>query len=79
MSNTAYAAFIEDCRRERVTLIGLIEAMENKMLGAGLPITIPDSMNAPTQALVISMQRTLADLNTLIAQYEADTTSKAPG
>jgi len=75
MPDAAYAAFVEDCRRERASLIGLIEAMENKMLGAGLPITIPESMNAPTQALVASMQRTLADLETLISQYEADTAS----
>jgi|HubBroStandDraft_2_1064218.scaffolds.fasta_scaffold2276435_2 hypothetical protein len=79
MPDAAYAAFIEDCRRERASLIGLIEAMENKMLGAGLPITIPEPMNAPTQALVTSMQRTLADLEVLISQYEADTASKEQG
>jgi hypothetical protein len=76
MPDTAYAAFIEDCRRERASLIGLIEAMENKMLGAGLPISIPESMNAATQTLVTSMQRTLVDLETLISQFEADSASK---
>jgi hypothetical protein len=76
MPDAAYAAFIEDCRRERASLIGLIEAMENKMLGVGVPITIPDSMNAQTKAVVTSMQRTLADLETLIDQYEADPASK---
>ena len=75
MPDAAYAAFIEDCRRERASLIGLIEAMENKMLGAGMPITIPEFMNAPTQALLTGMQGTLADLETLIARYEADPAS----
>jgi len=37
MPDSNYAAFIEDCRRERASLVGLIEAMENKMLGAGCP------------------------------------------
>lgn len=72
MPDSNYAAFIEDCRRERASLIGLVEAMENRMLGAGMPITIPDAMNAPTEALVTSMTRTIRDLDTLIATYEAD-------
>jgi hypothetical protein len=72
MPDSNYAAFIEDCRRERASLIGLVEAMENKMLGAGLPITIPHAMNAPTEALVASMTRTIGDLDTLIAAYEAN-------
>ena len=72
MPDSNYAAFIEDCRRERASLIGLVEAMENKMLGAGLPITIPQAMNAPTEALIASMTRTIGDLDTLIAAYEAN-------
>ena len=72
MPDSNYAAFIEDCRRERASLIGLVEAMESKMLGAGLPITIPQAMNAPTEALVASMTRTIGDLDTLIAAYEAN-------
>jgi hypothetical protein len=72
MPDTGYAAFVEDCRRQRASLIGLIEAIENKMLGAGVPIVIPESMNALTQALLASMQHTLAVLKRLIAQYETD-------
>ena len=72
MPDSNYAAFIEDCRRERASLIGLVEAMESKMLGAGLPITIPQAMNAPTEALVASMTRAIRDLDTLISAYEAN-------
>ena len=71
MPDSNYAAFIEDCRSERASLIGLVEAMENKMLGAGLPMTVPEALNAPTQALLASMTRTITDLETLIAAYEA--------
>lgn len=70
MSDTAYAAFIEDCRRERATLIGLIEAVENKMLAPGSPIEVPENMAATTQTALLSMQRTVSDLSTLIGQYE---------
>ena len=71
-SQSNYAAFIEDCRQERASLIGLVEAMESKMLGAGLPMTIPQAMNAPTEALVASMTRAIRDLDTLISAYEAN-------
>ena len=46
--NSNFAGFIEDCRRERAALIGLVEALENKMLGAGMPIIIPASLNKLT-------------------------------
>lgn len=72
MPDSNYAAFIEDCRRERASLIGLVEAMESRMLGAGLPITIPQAMNAPTEALIASMTRAIGDLDTLISTYEAN-------
>lgn len=72
MPDSNYAAFIEDCREERASLIGLVEAMENKMLGAGMPMTIPQALNAPTQVLVASMTRVIGDLDTLIAAYEAN-------
>jgi hypothetical protein len=67
-----YAAFIQDCRDQRAALIGLVEAMNTKMLGAGMPITIPDAMNEPTKAMVASMVRAIEDLGTLIAAYEAN-------
>jgi hypothetical protein len=72
MPDSNYAAFIEDCRQERASLIGLVEAMENKMLGAGMPMIIPQALNAPTEALVASMTRVIGDLDTLIAAYEAN-------
>ena len=39
---------------------------------AGLPMTVPQAMNAPTEALIASMTRTIGDLDTLIAAYEAN-------
>ncbi|HEX4106203.1 MAG TPA: hypothetical protein VHX92_08220 [Rhizomicrobium sp.] len=72
MPDSNYAAFIEDCRRERAALIGLVEAMESKMLGAGMPMTIPQALNAPTEALLASMTRVIGNLDTLIAAYEAN-------
>jgi hypothetical protein len=72
MSDSNYAAFIEDCRQERASLIGLVEAMESKMLGAGMPMTVPQAMNAPTEALVASMTRAITDLDILITAYEAN-------
>jgi hypothetical protein len=72
MPDSNYAAFIEDCRRERASLVDLIEAMENKMLGAGLPMAIPEALNAPTKALIGSMTRAVGDLDALIAAYEAN-------
>ena len=46
MSDSAYANFIEDCVQERASLMGLIEAIENKMLAPGMPIAIPEAMDA---------------------------------
>jgi hypothetical protein len=72
MPDSNYAAFIEDCRQQQALLIGLVEAVENKMLSAGLPMTIPDALNARTQALIVSLTRAITDLETLIAAYEAN-------
>lgn len=72
MPDSNFAAFIEDCRRERASLVGLIEAMENKMLGAGLPMTIPQALDAPTKALIGGMTRAVEDLDALITAYEAN-------
>jgi hypothetical protein len=46
MSDAAYANLIEDCLQERASLIGLIEAIESKMLAPGMPIAIPKVMDA---------------------------------
>jgi hypothetical protein len=35
-------------------------------------MTVPQAMNAPTEALVASMTRVIEDLGTLIAAYEAN-------
>lgn len=72
MPDTAYAEFIEDCRRQRASLIGLVEAMENGMIGPGQPMTAPASVAAPQQAARQSLQQALADLEKLIAAYEAN-------
>ena len=69
--NSNCAGFIEDCRRERAALIGLVEALENKMLGAGMPIIIPASLNKLTADTLDGFKRTVADLEALIAAYEA--------
>ena len=50
MTDSAYANFIEDCVQERASLIGLIEAIESKMLAPGMPITIPEAMDAKVNA-----------------------------
>ena len=70
--NSNFAGFIEDCRRERAALIGLVEALENKMLGAGMPIIIPASLNKLTADTLDGFKRTVADLEALIAAYEAN-------
>jgi len=72
MPDSNFAAFIEDCRRERASLVGLIEATESKMLGAGLPMTIPEALNAPAKTLIASMTRAVGDLDALITAYEAN-------
>jgi hypothetical protein len=41
VSDSVYASFIQDCVEERASLIGLMEAMQNKMLAPGMPIAIP--------------------------------------
>ena len=50
MTDSAYANFIEDCLQERASLIGLIEAIESKMLAPGMPIAIPEAMDAKVEA-----------------------------
>jgi hypothetical protein len=72
MPDAAYAEFIEDCRRQRASLIGLIEAMENAMLGPGRPMTAPSGAAEAQKAARASLSRALADLEALIAAYEAN-------
>jgi len=72
MPDSNFAAFIEDCRQEHAALVGLVEAMENRMLGPGLPMAIPQALNAPLDTLVAGMTRTISDLDALITAYEAN-------
>ena len=65
MSDAAYANLIEDCVQERASLIGLIEAIESKMLAPGMPITIPEAMDA--RVFDPKERRTVLRL---IAEYE---------
>ena len=71
MEKSGYAAFIDQCRDERASLMGTIHMMEDRKLGVGTPITIPAAMNHATVAAVASMRRTVAELDALIAAYEA--------
>jgi hypothetical protein len=70
--NSNYAMFVEDCRRERASLAGLIEALENKMLGAGMPIVIPAPMSKLTAGTLDAFKRAIISLDALIAAYEAN-------
>ena len=76
MSDSAYAAFIEDCVQERASLIGLIEAIENKMLAPRVPIAIPEAMETKMEATFAAFKDTVAQLNILIDAYEADPDAK---
>jgi len=66
-----YAAFIEECRAERNSINALIHRMEKGQLGIGMPITLP-KVNEATANAVAGMKRTVADLDALIAAYEAE-------
>jgi hypothetical protein len=72
MSDSGYVAFIEDCVQERASLIGLIEAIESKMLAPGMPIAIPEAMTAKVNATLAAFEQTVAQLDILIDAYEAD-------
>jgi hypothetical protein len=72
VSDSAYANFIEDCVQERASLIGLIEAIESKMLAPGMSIAIPETMAAKVEATLSAFQQAVAQLNILIDAYEAD-------
>jgi hypothetical protein len=72
VSDSAYASFTEDCVQERASLMGLIEAIENKMLAPGMPITIPEAMDAKVKATLTASEQAVAQLNVLIDAYGAD-------
>ena len=71
MPDSAYAAFIEDCRQERAHLFGLIEALEGSRIAPGSRIAIPAPLIAATAATLLAFQQTVIQLNTLIDAYEA--------
>jgi hypothetical protein len=72
MPDSAYAAFIEDCRQERAHLIGLIEALEGRRMNPGLPITVPDHLGAATAATRTALETALTQLNALLDAYDAN-------
>ncbi|MEP6829842.1 MAG: hypothetical protein ABI963_05855 [Rhizomicrobium sp.] len=72
MSDPAYAMFVEDCRTQRASLIGLIEAFQAQRMNPGAPIEIPDVLAGATGMLVKSFEQTLQALNTFIDAYDAD-------
>jgi len=78
MPETAYAAFIEDCRQERAHLFGLIEALEGKRMNPGMPLAIPGPMTDATAATLVAFQNTVLQLNTLIDAYDAIPMPKGP-
>jgi hypothetical protein len=69
--DSTYDLFFEDCLQERASLIGLIEAIETKMLAPGMPIAIPEEMNAKVASTLAAFKQTVAQLNALIDAYEA--------
>jgi hypothetical protein len=72
MPDSAYAAFIDDCRQERAHLIGLIEAMEGRRMNPGLRITVPDHLAAATAATRTALETALTQLNALLDAYDAN-------
>ena len=78
MPETAYAAFIEDCRQERARLFGLIEALEGKRMNPGMPLVIPAPMADATAATLVAFQNTVLQLNGLIDAYDAIPVPKGP-
>ena len=72
MPDSAYAGLIKDCIQERASLIGLIEAIQNRMLAPGMPITIPEAVTAKVDATLAAFEQSVVQLNMLIDAYEAD-------
>ena len=78
MSDPGYGAFIEDWVQERASLIGLGEAISSKTLAPGIPIAVPEGMNAKVEAMLAAFKQTVAQLNILIDAYEADLDAEGP-
>jgi hypothetical protein len=72
MQDSAYAAFIEDCRQERAHIIGLVEALQGQRMNPGMPITIPDHLAATTASTLAAFEAALVQLNALIDAYDAN-------
>ena len=53
-------------------MMGLIEAIENKMLAPGMPITIPEAMDAKVKPTLTASEQAVTQLNVLIDAYGAD-------
>ena len=77
VSDPAFTMFVEDCRTERASLIGLIEAFQGKRMNPGAPIAVPDALTGATDAVIGSFQQTLLALNKLIDAYDAHTKAGA--
>jgi hypothetical protein len=58
--------------QERASLIGLIEAIESKMLAPGMPIAIPEAVDGKVKATLAAFKQAVVQLNILIDAYEAD-------
>lgn len=71
MPDTAYATFIEDCRTERASLTGLIEALQGLRMNPGAPIAIPPELAGATDTAMQAFQDARRALNQLIDAYDA--------
>ena len=76
MPDSVYDLFMKDCIEERASLIGLIEAIETKMLAPGMQIAIPQEISGKLASTLESFKQTVLQLNVLIAHYKA--TPKTP-
>ncbi len=72
MSDPAFSMFVEDCRTERASLIGMIEAFQGQRMNPGAPLEIPDALAGVTETVVVSFQQALLALNKFIDAYDAD-------
>lgn len=71
MEDHGYAAYIEECRHERARLAELIQRMEDRKLSTGESITIPHALYHHTVGVLAALRRTIAELDALIADFEA--------
>jgi hypothetical protein len=63
MPDSTYAAPIKGRVQVRASLISLVEAIENKMLAPGMPITIPEVMTAKVNATLVAFDQSVANVN----------------